>query len=230
MGGGGGDTSMGSGGMMSGGGMALNNHCPGEPSDYTSITGTDGDDVYVDSDDVRFAYIGFSGDESITTDGSSAGIVCLPLGQDNDTAILVGTAGGTEGAPTGTHHAVRFVGGGGANTLDYRVISSGDGLNDYRPPFETKGFVSGADRLRIEFTQSRLGETVGTATVATASGIGSSSDLGHVSCSTYQLALDSVDGAVWLTQTCSSAPQNVLIGTLSAGVHATDIEIYSASP
>lgn len=199
---------------------AVDNHCPGSADDYVLLEGTGDADTLDDEGEPQRAIVAFPGNDTVTTGGTpGADTTCVLGGAGNDLIRLVGTA------PDGSG-SLHLVGGGGADILRYLVQGNGGGSGpaEQREPFTFADFAAGTDELQIDTI------AVHATSLISSSDFGTDSDGGHVSCDDYVVVLDPADGEVWLSQTCSDVPQNVLLGVLQSTTAVTEADIQLITP
>jgi hypothetical protein len=237
----GGKDNMGGGGSGSGGAPPVTAqdfvdlYCPA--ADYTIVEGDAMANTY--SEYVigePTAIVSWGEADSVSADGDSTtrpatSPLCVIGGEGDDYVRVYGSSGGTAaGDYSGSAPTVTFVGGTGADQLQYTVYTSNTWSGYYRPAFTFKDFKSGVDKIEIIAASASVNWTQGTSGVLTISNFGPANTAEYFSTTDWALVVDPADGEVWLSANNEGTQINVLIGVVEGDTLAAGDVIVTPPP
>lgn len=208
-------------------------YCPTSDPAYVITEGTDSQENYGEVYyNVPSAYVLWAGDDIVNlyqdqTEGSATSPFCFIGGDGDDTFRLYGTSSGSDASNfVGTAPPATFMGGAGADVIEYAVSTQGILTDRYRPPFHFIDFESGVDQIVVDAVPSLVDSTFGVDGVTFIDNFGPTSSAEYSSSGNYALVVDPVDGEIWLS-TYYESQINVLIGIVTGDtLESGDVIVY----
>lgn len=196
-------------------------YCPEGTSAYTITEGDETANSYGEfSVPSPTAFVTWGEDDMVyaTYDSNESATrhpLCIIGGTGDDYVQVGGSSYGTtpEGYTGGYTPTVTFVGGAGADLVEYTATTSDNWGAYYRPPFVFKDFESGVDQIRFNPSYADVDPTYDTDGVAFISNFDEDSTSAEYSSYTYwAVVVDPVDGEIWFSANNEGTQINFLVG------------------